>query len=1050
MAAKIDLAPLPPFDPVSEPSSLCQRWKAWKRRFETYLVALNVTEDKQKRALLLYQAGQETQELFDTLPDTGEDYATAIAKLDNYFMPKKNVDYEIFQFRQAPQKAGETVDQFVTRLRKLAINCEFTNLDKELKSAVIQRCESKHLRRYGLRETNMTLEKLLAKARSLEISEEQASGIEQSIGRPDSVNRLGNKPSHKPFVPKMGQYRKPPTNQCRNCGLSWPHTNGPCPARGHTCSKCGKLNHYAEVCFSFARSGKQGRMFVPQNTSKVHQVVAVPNSPPQVSSSDEEYLYTLGKQSGKLPVPETTVGVNGVLVKMMVDTGASTDILDEETFSKIAKSTKIELKEASARIFAYGSTSQLKVLGKFDANMAVQGNTVRTTVHVLEGAHGSLLGYTTACELGLVNININTIALHEQLIEQYPHICEGIGKLEDFEVKLHIDTSVPPVAQPARRVPFHMRKQVATELEKLEKQGIIEKVNGPTPWVSPLVVIPKKNGDIRLCVDMRMPNMAIRRERHPTPTIDDLIHILNGATVFSKLDLRAGYHQLSLAPESRYITTFATHKGLRRYKRLNFGTNSAGEIFQHVISEQIRDVPGAFNVSDDVIVFGKTQEAHNKALEKFFHVFAKKGLTLNRQKCEFNKDSLTFFGFVFSAKGISPDPSKVKAVQEAIPPTSASGVRSFLGMATYCAKFIPKFSDITMPLRELTKKNTPFEWTEEQDVSFKEVKKMLTSKAVMAYFDSNKQTEVVTDASPWGLSAILLQHTAGSDNRNVVAYVSRSLSAVEQRYSQTKREALAIVWAVERLHIYLYGGHFTLLTDCKPLELILNNSKSKPPTRIERWNLRLQEYDFTAVHMKGENNPSDFLSRYPGQETSNKEEKMAEEYVKFLSAHAVPKAMSLEDIHLATKADATLQKLAEIIRTDDWHILTDEAVSTGINVAELKLFSKIRDELTVSDDSNVILRGTRIIIPAALRQQAMAIAHEGHQGLVKTKQLLREKTWFPGIDENVKKLIGNCIACQANGPASRPDPLQMSPLPPEPWHTVHMDFVVHSRQGSIC
>ena len=159
-----------------------------------------------------------------------------------------------------------------------------------------------------------------------------------------------------------------------------------------------------------------------------------------------------------------------------------------------------------------------------------------------------------------------------------------------------------------------MRKQVATELE------------------TPLVVIPPKNGDIRPCVDMRMSNMAIRRERHPTPTIDDLIHILNRATVFSKLDLRAGYHQLSLAPESRYITTFATHKGLRRYKRLNFGTNSAGEIFQHVISEQIRDVPGAFNVSDDVIIFGKTQEAHNKALEKFFSRICQKGIDPQQEK----------------------------------------------------------------------------------------------------------------------------------------------------------------------------------------------------------------------------------------------------------------------------------------------------------------------------------------------------------------------------------------------------------------------------------
>ena len=241
MAARIDLSPLPPFNPTSDPSSLCQRWKAWKRRFETYLIAVNVTDDKQKRALLLYQAGQETQELFDTLPDTGDDYATALTKLDAYFTPKKNVDYETFQFRQASQKAGETVDQFVTRLRKLAINCEFTDLDKELRSAVIQHCESKHLRRYGLRESDMTLEKLLAKARSLEVSEKQASGIEQFNDTTYSVNRLGYKPNYKDsrpqsFTPRKGPIRKPPASQCRNCGLTWPHNNGPCPARCHTCS----------------------------------------------------------------------------------------------------------------------------------------------------------------------------------------------------------------------------------------------------------------------------------------------------------------------------------------------------------------------------------------------------------------------------------------------------------------------------------------------------------------------------------------------------------------------------------------------------------------------------------------------------------------------------------------------------------------------------------------------------------------------------------------------------------------------------------------------
>ena len=537
-----------------------------------------------------------------------------------------------------------------------------------------------------------------------------------------------------------------------------------------------------------------------------------------------------------------------------------------------------------------------------------------------------------------------------------------------------------------------------------------------------------------------MANRAIRRERHPTPTLDDLVHTLNGATVFSKLDLRAGYHQLSLAEASRYITTFSTHKGLRRYKRLNFGTNSASELFQHVICEQIKDIPGVMNVSDDLVVFGTTQEAHDRALEAVFKRFSEIGLTLNKKKCKFSKSSISFFGMVFSSSGVSADPAKVKAIHDAPPPTSASGVRSFLGMATYCAKFIPNFSDVTKPLRELTKKNAHFTWGDQQVQAFQKVKDLLTSDTVMAYFDNHKKTELVTDASPYGLSAILSQHTVRQDDRRIVAFVSRSLSPVEQKYSQTEKEALAIVWAVERLHLYLYGGHFTLLTDCKPVEMILNNPKSKPPARIERWNLRLQEYNFSIVHTKGVDNPSDFMSRHPSQDTSNHEEKLATAYVNFVSNHAVPKAMTLLEIETATKEDETMQKLVELITTNSWESFISRSDQTSVNMSEVKRFAKIRNELSVNNDASIVLRGTRIVLPAKLRQKAVNIAHEGHQGIVKTKQLLREKVWFPRLDEEVKGVIGDCLACQASGPDPRPDPLQMSPLPPEPWHTVHIDF----------
>ena len=464
-----------------------------------------------------------------------------------------------------------------------------------------------------------------------------------------------------------------------------------------------------------------------------------------------------------MKVPKTDVEINGVKMRMMIDTGASTDIVDEAAFRKMSQTQPIKLAEDTCRIFVYGLQSRLSTLGKFDATIKANRKQVSSTVHVLRGTHGSLLSFATASELGLVDVKINTITC-SNLIEQYPSLFQGIGNLKNCEVKLHIEKTVPPVAQSARRIPFHLRKKVAAELKKLEQQGIIEKVEGPTPWVSPLVVIPKKNGDVRLCVDMRLPNQAIHRERHPSPTVDDLVDALNGATTFSKLDLRSGYHQLSLAPASRYITKFATHEGLRRYTRLNFGTNSAGEIFQHIISEQIRGIPGSINISDDIIVFGKTKQAHDQALHAVLRRFVDAGLTVSPEKCELNKESLTFFGLVFSAEGVSPDPKKVKAIHDARPPKSAGEVRSFLGMVTYCAKFIPNFSDTTKPLRELTKKDTPFQWKEEHDRALQKVKELLTSDTVMAYFDKDKQTELTTDASPWGLSAILSQHTPGQDD----------------------------------------------------------------------------------------------------------------------------------------------------------------------------------------------------------------------------------------------------------------------------------------------
>jgi len=262
----------------------------------------------------------------------------------------------------------------------------------------------------------------------------------------------------------------------------------------------------------------------------------------------------------------------------------------------------------------------------------------------------------------------------------------------------------------------------------------------------------------------------------------------------------------------------------------------------------------------------------------------------------------------------------------------------------------------------------------------------------------------------------------------VISYASRALTPVEQRYSQTEREALAIVFGCEKYHLYLLGSKFTVLTDHKPLLPMFNNPHATLPARIERWVLRLQQYNKTLTYRPGKDNPADYGSRHPVEQSScNRATKVAEEYINFVASMASPVAMDISTIKEHTKSDELLQSVIESLRTGNW-------------TTDTKAFHKVRSELSVTGDESLILRGTRIIVPTQLQQRAIDLAHEGHQGIVKSKQLLRTKVWFPGIDALMEKTVNECIACQANSPSKTQAPLMMTELSPHPWHTIALDF----------
>ena len=571
-----------------------------------------------------------------------------------------------------------------------------------------------------------------------------------------------------------------------------------------------------------------------------------------------------------------------------------------------------------------------------------------------------------------------------------------------------------------------MRTKVQEELNELVKLDIIEAVDGPTPWVNPIVIVPKPSGRIRLCLDMRQANQAIERGRHPIPTVEEVIQAMNGSTVFSKVDLRMGYHQIELAPESRDITTFATHAGLYRYKRLFFGVNSATEQYQYEVQTAIAGLQGVQNISDDIIIYAQDQAEHDLRLKALMQRLRECGLTLNKEKCQFNMSRLVFMGLLLSEKGIGPTEGKVKAIVDATEPSTASEMRSFLGLAAFNARFLPDFATMTEPLRKLTHKDEKFVFGQAEKLAFKKLKTAMSQAKTLAYFKLDAKTQVIADASPVGLGGVLVQIQHGK--AVVISYASRSLTSVERRYSQTEKEALGLVWACERFHPYIYGVKFDLLTDHKPLEAIYGVT-SKPCARVERWVLRLQSYDFNVKYIPGKDNIADALSRLlpkGGDEKQTSQSEEAENYVRFVAVNATPSAITGREIEEASEDDAEISSVRKCLLSGNFENMP-------------KAYVLIVNELCVY--GQLVLRGTRIVMPEKFRSRTLALAHEGHLGIVNTKLNLRSKVWWPNIDKAAERFVRSCHACQTVAKPEPPEPLRSSELPPGPWQDLATDLL---------
>ena len=382
-----------------------------------------------------------------------------------------------------------------------------------------------------------------------------------------------------------------------------------------------------------------------------------------------------------------------------------------------------------------------------------------------------------------------------------------LGSAKD--VKHHINTGdSPPIRQFVRRVAPDKRQVIKEQVNDMLKQGLIEP--SVSPWSSPVVLVRKKDGTWRFCIDFRRLNDVTVKDSYALPRIDECFDSLSGATIFSSLDLASGYWQIEVAEEDKPKTAFTTHVGLYQFLVMPFGLTNAPATFQRAMQHTLRGLQWEICLAylDDILVFSHSYQDHLCRLQKVFDRLRAAGFTLKPQKCHFLKKEIQYLGHVVSGQGISPDPAKVKAIQDWKFPTNVKEVRSFHGLVSYYRRFIKNFSTIAKPLVAMTEKKARVHFSPIAFQSFSQLKAAILQAPILAYPDFSKPFTLDTDASGVGLGAVLSQKFEGKEHP--VAFASRMLNSRERNYSTTEREALAIVWGTRHFRAYLTHQLFVL------------------------------------------------------------------------------------------------------------------------------------------------------------------------------------------------------------------------------------------------
>ncbi|CAL9221332.1 unnamed protein product [Arabidopsis halleri] len=561
-----------------------------------------------------------------------------------------------------------------------------------------------------------------------------------------------------------------------------------------------------------------------------------------------------------------------------------------------------------------------------------------------------------------------------------------------------------PINQRPYRYALHQKNEIDKMVQELLSKGTIQPSS--SPYASPVVLVKKKDGSWRLCVDYRGLNGMTVKDRFPIPLIDDLMDELGGSAVYSKIDLRAGYHQVRMDPNDTHKTAFKTHSGHYEYLVMPFGLTNAPATFQSLMNTVFQDFLRKFVLIffDDILIYSPDLEVHLLHLREVFQVMRLNALYAKRSKCAFAVTRVEYLGHFIEAQGISTDPQKVLAVQNWPVPKTVKQLRGFLGLAGYYRKFVKGFGVIARPLHDLTKKDS-FAWSEAAAESFERLKQVLCEAPVLALPQFNKPFVVETDACGEGIGAVLMQEG------HPLSYISRHLKGKQLHLSIYEKELLAVVFAVQKWRHYLLSSHFIIKTDQRSLKYLLEQRLNTPIQ--QQWLPKLLEFDYEIQYKQGKDNiAADALSRVEG-------------------AEVLHMAMSVLDCDL-------MQRIKASYDTD--FVLKEIVESLKGDPQAKKHFSWVQ---------GVLRRKSKIVIPAdkKLKDDILQWLHcsgsGGHSGRDVTCQRVKGLFWWKGMAKDIHTYIRSCSVCQRckYETVASPGLLQPLPIPETIWTDISMDFI---------